>query len=186
MTRSLHREGMTAADHREAAGASARARRTSQENSDTDGFVSQWASGLNAQEHEAWADLIDNGGKTRMRVLMNLDGTVASTHLHYGQYGAAWVLNDAAAARFGKRFLNESEAASAARRRAAMARKGFTFGTIEVDGYVTTSGSGTGLSGATSVRVVTLASVEALKAGDYTVVAADNYDDESTWDAKDN
>lgn len=186
MSRSLHREGMTAADHRAAASASYKEKARSEYDSDTDGFLSQWASGLNAQEHLAWADLLDNGGKTRMRVLMNLDGTVASTHLHYGQYGASWVLNDEAAARFGKRFLNESEAASAARRRATMAKKGFTFGTIEVDGYVTTSGSGTGLSGAASVRVVTVADLDKVKAGDYKIIIADNYDDESTWDAKDN
>lgn len=183
---SLHHPGMTAEDHRAAAGRSHKARDESWDRSDTDGFLSQWASGLNAQEHEAWADLLDNGGKTRMRVLMNLDGTVASTHLAYGQYGAYWVLNDAAAARYGKRFFNESEAAKASRRQKTHAAKGFTFGTIEVEGYVTLSGGGTGLSGAASVRVVTLASIDALKAGDYTVVIADNYADDSTWDAKDN
>jgi hypothetical protein len=176
---------MTAEDHRAAAAESARRRAESYDRCDTDGFVSQWASGLLDQEHQAWADLLDNGGKTRMRVLMNLDGTVASTHLGYGKYGAYWVLNDAAATRYGKRFFSESEAGSAARRRKTHAAKGFTFGTIEVDGYVTTSGSGTGLSGATSVRVVTLASVEALKADDYEVVVKDNYDAD-TWDAKDN
>ena len=186
MSRSIHHEGMTAQDHRDAAAASAKARQESWDRSDTDGFLSQWASGLTAQEHEAWAKLLDNGGKTRMRVLMNLDGTVASTHLHYGQYGASWVVNDDTFARTGKRFVNESEARSAARRRAAMAKKGHTFGTIEVDGYVTIQGSGTGLSGAASCRVVTLASVDALKAGDYKVVVKDNFDDPNTWDAKDN
>lgn len=186
MGRSIHREGMTAEDHRAAAKGSQKAAQESWDRSDTDGFLSQWASGLTAQEHLAWADLLDNGGKTRMRVLMNLDGTVASTHLHYGQYGPSWVLNDDAAARFGKRFVNESEAASAARRRAAMAKKGFTFGTILVDGYVTVQGSGKGLSGAASCRVVTLADLDKVKAGDYQIVVKDNYDEPSTWDAKDN
>jgi hypothetical protein len=183
---SVHTEGMTATDHREAAKSRYRQEQESWERSDTDGFLSQWASNLTAREHQAWADLLDNGGKTRLRVLMNLDGTVASTHIHHGQWGASWVLNDAAAARYGKRFFKESEAASAKRRRATHASKGFTLGTVLVDGYVAIQGSGTGMSGAASCYVATLADLDKVKAGDYEIVVADNYDDAESWDAKDN
>lgn len=89
------------------------------------------------------------------------------------------MLNDDATARFGKRFYSESKAGKAATRNRNNRAKGFTLGTIEVDGYVTISGSGTGLSGAASARVVTLPVVEALRSGDYKIIDTD--DDKINW-----
>lgn len=51
-----------AAELREQAAAHERERQASWERSDTDGFLSQWASGINAQLDRARADLLEAGG----------------------------------------------------------------------------------------------------------------------------
>ena len=57
---------------------------------------------VRAEAHlAAQADLAENGGTIIVTALFNLDGTIASTHHGYGQWGAYWVLNDAAAALYG-------------------------------------------------------------------------------------
>ena len=163
-------------DLRDLAAKADRAAADSFERSDTDGFVSQAASGIMAAKYRAQADLEEAGGLMEYRVPFLLDGTIASTHLAYGQYGAYWVLNDDAAKVIGKRFLNESNANDAKRRYNANYKKGVTFGTIRVKGYVTLSGgSGTGTSGMCNVRPVTLPVTDDLRYGRYTVVATDNY-----------
>jgi hypothetical protein len=141
---------------------------------DTDGFLSQWASGMTARKQRAQADLLEAGGMIEMSALFNLDGTVASTHRAYGEYGAYWVLNDTASMRFGKRFFRPSKAQKAAIRRKNNAAKGFAEGIIRVAGYVDIVGSGTGLAGCASAYVATLPSVDALKAGDYEIVSTDS------------
>lgn len=102
---------------------------------DTDGFLSQWASDTTAREYQSKARWARECGYTNMTVLLNLDGTIASTMHREGQYGMYWVLNDDAAARFGKRFLNLSQASTYARKRAANARKGFRLGTARVPAH---------------------------------------------------
>lgn len=162
-------------DFRNQAAAAEAERQASWERSDTDGFASQAASGIMAAKYRAQAELAEAGGLMEYRVPFLVDGRIASTHLSYGQYGASWVLNDDAAAVVGKRFLSDSNAGKASTRYKNNLKKGVTFGTIRVKGYVTLSGSGTGMSSMTSVRAVTLPDVDALKAGDYEVVATDNY-----------
>jgi hypothetical protein len=173
-------EGRTAAEWREASAASYRAREESWERSDTDGFVSQWASGLTGQLNEAKAILAENDGMTETRALFNLDGTVASVHNGWGQYGEWWLLNDESAARFGKKFFAPSKANTAEKRYNADKKKGFTIGTVCVKGYATTAGGGKGMSGATGVYVATFPVVEELKAGNYTIVKTDNGPE--SWD----
>lgn len=175
----------TPADFRAKAAAAEAERHASWERSDTDGFVSQAASGIMAAKYRAEAQLAEDGGLMEYRVPFLLDGTVASTHLGHGQYGAYWVLNDHAAKVIGKRFLNESEAYEAKRRYNANAKKGVHFGTIRVKGYVTLSGGGKGTGGMSSVRPVTLPIIDDLKAGNYTVVAVDNYSElPESYDAR--
>lgn len=151
------------------------------EQSDTDGFLSQFASGLTAQKLRAEAALIEAGGTREVPALFNLDGTVASTHYGRGQFGPYWVLNDAATMRFGKRFVSPSRAQKAATRRRNLRGKGFTIGTIRVDARVEIVGSGTGLSGMASCYVAVVASIDALKAGDFEIISADSdYDEHDT------
>lgn len=146
---------------------------------DTDGFLSQWAHTIGARKLRAEADLIDAGGKIETRALFNLDGTVASTHYGYGQYGPYWVLNDEAAARYGKRFFSPSKARTFAKRRENNRKKGFTIGTIRVAGRVVIAGSGTGLSGAANAYVTTEPIVAELRAGNYEIVETETiFEDE--------
>lgn len=143
------------------------------ERSDTDGFLSQWASSITARKLRAQAELAEAGGLTETSALFNLDGTVASTHQGEGQWGPYWVLNDAAAERYGKRFYSPSRARSMATRRANNRRKGFTVGRVSVRGYVTITGSGTGMSGAASAYVTTLPVIDDLRSGDYTIIESE-------------
>lgn len=167
-------EAAKAADLRAQAAERDRAAAESFERSDTDGFLSQWASGLTAQKLRAEADLVEAGGLVTAEALFDLAGNVASTHLHYGQYGPAWVLDDEHTdANGGRRFVNESRARSGAKRHAAMLAKGYTVGLVSVRGYVTIAGSGTGLSGAASCYVSTRPVAEELKARNFTVITTD-------------
>lgn len=164
-------EGLTAEEWRAKAREYWQRRQDSWERSDTDGFLSQWSSGLMAEEYEEKARLAERGGVIEVRALFDAEtGKVASTHSHDGQWGLAWVLNDEAAEKAGKRFISESKAATPEKRAAAMRKKGFTTGLVRVKGFVTMAGSGRGLSGAASVRVVVRPDLDALKSADYEVV----------------
>lgn len=44
------------------------------ERSDTDGFLSQWASDLTGRKYQIEAELVENGGKSEFRGLFNEDG----------------------------------------------------------------------------------------------------------------
>lgn len=166
---------LTAQEHREAANASRKRQAESFERSDTDGFLSQWASDLTAREHEAWASLLEDDGMIVTQALFDLDGNVASTHSAYGQYGRYWVLNDSAAERYGKRFFSPSNAQNPEREWKNNRAKGFTLGLISVEGYVDIAANGTGLSGAASAHIVVRPVVDRLKSGEYRVLTTDSH-----------
>jgi len=162
-------KGQTAEQWREQASASKRREAESWDRSDTDGFMSQWASGLMAREYELCASLAEDGGMTTTRALFDAEtGEVASTHFAYGQWGGYWVLNDEATAKYGKRFLNESKAATGEKQRAAIVKKGFTVGRVRVKGYVAMRGGNVA-----SVSPGIFPDTDALKAGEYEVVETD-------------
>lgn len=163
----------TAEQHRAKAAAHDAAAATSFDRCDTDGFLSQWADGINARLESAKAELAEQGGTFEYICLFTTDGDVASTKQVRSRYGYGWLLNDAAAERYGRRFFNESSATDPARRHAANARKGFTLGSIRVRGYAATVGGGTGLAGAASVGVAILPVVDDLLAGRYEVITTD-------------
>lgn len=164
---------LTATEHREVAAAHEKEAAASFERCDTDGFLSQWASGITASKHRAEADLADNDGLIECLALFDTEGNVVSTHQGFGQYGEYWVLNDEAAEKYGKRFFSPSEAQKPGVAYARDRAKGFVFGYVSVRGYVTVKGGGTGLGGALGVFVTTLPVVEDLKSGAYTVVESD-------------
>ena len=160
-------KGLTPEQWREKARGNRKAAAESWERSDTDGFMSQWASGVMADEYETCAVLAEDGGLTTTRALF-FAGTdkVASTHQGEGQWGTYWVLNDEAAAAHGKRFLSESKASTGEKQRAAMVKKGFTIGRVRVKGYVA-------LRGKYTVSAGIFPDVDALRAGEYEVVETD-------------
>lgn len=85
--------GRTAEEWREKASRSERAKEESWERSDTDGFLSQWASGLGAQEARANAGIAEAGGVQEFSrlVLETLDGErVEDAKLIETRYGTKW------------------------------------------------------------------------------------------------
>jgi hypothetical protein len=119
------------------------------ERCDTDGFLSQWASGLTAQLKRRQADLLEEGGKAWFTTLADLDGNWVPSKLVDTRYGTRWVLLDA-----NGRFIQGSWMGAFPRRRSTMTRKGFR----EVQGLwpavAKMQGSGTGLSGTAWVATV--------------------------------
>lgn len=121
----------TAEEYRAAAASSRKAEAESWERSDTDGYLSQWASSQMAHRYDRLAKIAEDGGKINVLALF-LNGTVASLDQRDGQYGFYWILNDAAEAEFGKRFFNPSKAKNATDRDKA---RGFTYGYVRVDAF---------------------------------------------------
>ncbi|MFZ4434583.1 MAG: hypothetical protein ACOYOQ_15430 [Microthrixaceae bacterium] len=118
---------------------------------DTDGFVSQWASGINAQLADAKADLIEAGGVAEFPALFDVDtGEWVPSKLIDTRYGTAWALLGEDA-----KFTGEFVTAFPARE-STMARKGYREGRAVWPAKAVTYGSGTGLAGAASVRVITV------------------------------
>jgi hypothetical protein len=85
----------TAAELRAEAAAHDTAVAESWERSDTDGFLSQWASGLTAAEKRMKADLLDAGGVSTFPGLFTADGTRVKAKLIDTAYGTSWALMDA-------------------------------------------------------------------------------------------
>jgi hypothetical protein len=99
---------------------------------DTDGFLSQWASGSMAQHYRTCAELCDTQGMAPKAALFDLDGNLVSTRMIDGQYGTAWLTTDAHVAAGGSRFVNPSRARKGATRHRNLKAKGYTRGTISV------------------------------------------------------
>lgn len=85
---------MTARDeHLEAAAAHEAERHASIERSDTDGFVSQWASGLNAQLERRRAQLAADGGVATFRGLYHAaTGVRVQAKIVDTRYGRKWLV----------------------------------------------------------------------------------------------
>lgn len=82
-------------------------RQESFERCDTDGFLSQWASGLNAQLRNRQADILESGGKTRFVGLWEGARRVKAREIET-QFGDAWLLHEDEARLIkarGKKFL---------------------------------------------------------------------------------
>lgn len=141
----------TAAEYRDKARQHERDAIDSFDRCDTDGFVSQWASGVMAQEARLNAHLAEHGGTDDFAALFDLDGNLVAAKLIDGQYGLCWGLleSDDPSSRI-TRFIGAFP-----RRASTMARKGFYEGTVRCAAHVVVRGSGTGLSGALTVRPYT-------------------------------
>jgi hypothetical protein len=73
---------------------------------DTDGFLSQWASGLAAQKKRAQAEIEDNGGLWSFPCLWDLkDNCRVDADLIDGKYGKVWILSNDYTERWGRRFI---------------------------------------------------------------------------------
>lgn len=68
------------------------ARADSIERSDTDGFLSQWASGISAQLARAKAEILDAGGVAEFNCVTDVDGREIPSRLINSAYGYCYAL----------------------------------------------------------------------------------------------
>lgn len=118
------------------------------ERSDTDGFLSQWASGINAQLANAQARIVDNGGVAQFPALFTVDGEFVPARPIESKYGTRWMVLDTAGKATGE-FLPYFP-----KRRDTLAKRGYVEGFVTRPAWARCEGSGRGLSGLCSVRVV--------------------------------
>lgn len=86
---------LTAAAYREKASGHYQAAEDSFERSDTDGFLSQWASGVVARENEYLADLAEAGGKWEVTVLADLEGNEVNARPFLNKFKkVCWIIFD--------------------------------------------------------------------------------------------
>lgn len=134
------------AGFRAAAAKAEKQKQESYERSDTDGYMSQWASGLSAQEALMKAELEENAGKAEFVALFDKDGNMVPAKLIDTKYGQAWARytdpNDSSS-KFTGEFINESKSDNPKTQAAALARKGYTLGRVKAPAYVAMSGNNT-------------------------------------------
>lgn len=125
----------------------ARCRQQSQESfdrCDTDGFLSQWANDLTAQQYDAEAQLRRDGGQAEFTGLYDIaTGARLPAKLVTTRYGTAWVN-----VRTGQFFPYMP------RRKATLAKRGVEERRELAPARAVIRGSGKGLSGAATCRVI--------------------------------
>ena len=94
------------------------------ERCDTDGFMSQWASGLSAQHDRLEAQLVLNGGVAKFPALFDLQGNWVPARLIYAKYGPCWMVLDNEG-KFDGHFVSAYP-----KQRKTIANKGFLEGTV--------------------------------------------------------
>lgn len=138
---------MTAAVHERAAAAACRqSAAESFERCDTDGFLSQWASGITAQMHDLQAEIEEAGGlgefvglyMGNQRVPAKLVGFKSQ---YTCQWESQWVLSAAAAAKVGRKWIPFGPKSRVQKRLGLCERKEMAPAVAFIDGH------GTGLSG---------------------------------------
>jgi len=93
---------------------------------DTDGFLSQWASGLNSRLDNANASILEDGGVSEFDAVFDLEGNYQPAVLIDTRYGKAWSLTDS-----NGRFLNPPMfLPSRPARASTIKKKGYTIGTV--------------------------------------------------------
>ena len=136
--------------HLEKAAAAERAAQESFDHCDTDGFLSQWAHGMTAELERAKARIAADGGTSVFEGLYEGQRRVKARVI-VSKFGPSWMLDEAEddlIARRGKRYLPYGEN-SRILRDLGLAHK------EEIDdAYADIQGSGTGLAGCASCRVV--------------------------------
>lgn len=111
------------------------------ERCDTDGFVSQWANGLTAQQKRLEANLIENGGTTEIVGPVTADGEPVRWKVVDTRYGTRWLVLD-----------DNDDAVDwldvTVKNFATLRRKGYSLGQYRVKGIAEIVGGGRGLAGA--------------------------------------
>lgn len=126
-------KGKTGDQWREESRACSRRSYESFERSDTDGFLSQWASDTTAREYDLCADLADANGQWEFRAVFSLAGELLDAREVETKFGWSWMIRqaDGTAAWF-----NPSEAKNGERRYKTDTGKGYLIGVIRTEGRV--------------------------------------------------
>jgi hypothetical protein len=134
----------TGAELRDMAAQAERRAWESFERSDTDGYLSQWASDITARLYREQAAIADNGGRAEFGALFDLAGELVPAKFIETRYGMAWGLleSDDPQSRF-VGWFNPSRARNEATRRANDARKGYYVGRVAAPAKADTAGSTT-------------------------------------------
>lgn len=155
---------MNATDLRTQAAACRQRRMESQDRSDTDGFLTQWASGLQANLLEEQAKIVENGGRGSFCGLYEGDRRLMAKLIHT-QFGPSWLLHDDEAAVFGRRFIPATEKSR------VRAKLGLRERPENAPAWAKLDGAGRGLSGTCYVSVYRTGcqwGQDAVCSGDYT------------------
>ena len=157
--------GGTAQELKARAAAHARAAGDSFERSDTDGALTQWAHGVNGERDLLASEIAENGGYHRFPALFDRNGALVHAREIETRHGWRWLITDPRDPNGPGQWFRESGAKDWRKRLAFNASKGYFVGSVLLPAVAVTRGSGTGLSGACSVRAV---AVPANGPGDYT------------------
>lgn len=137
-------------DYRAKAAAARQAERDSFDRCDTDGFVSQWVSGLSARKYDLMASIEENGGRHEFLGLYQGERRVKARMI-FTRFGSSWLLHEDEVELIqarGKKFMPTGFNSRILKQ----------FGLEErwemAPAYATYSGNGTGLSGLASCSVV--------------------------------
>ena len=135
-----------AKEMRESASNSRKSARESFDRCDTDGFVSQWASNINADLLSTKAGILENGGMAEMAALLDGERVLDAKQIPT-KYGVCWLLEDAEAEKYGRRFIPFG------RNSRIQKKLGLHQDFVMKLAWAAISGSGTGLAGAATCRV---------------------------------
>jgi hypothetical protein len=141
-------EKRTADEYRAMAAAARKRAADSFERCDTDGCVSQWANDTSALLYDRLAALAEAGWVAHFKHLYTLDGERVNAKAIRTRYGLAWAVMDDAG-QFTGEFLDYHLKPK------TLAKKGYEIREELAPAYAELRGSGKGLAGAMSVRVVT-------------------------------
>ena len=142
-------EKLTATEHRERASKHFQAKEDSFDRCDTDGFLSQWASGISGQLEARKAELAEAGWTSTFPGLYRRsDGARVRAKLIDARYGLCWAFCDEEGT-FTGRFLSHSKGT----KRSRLYREGFELREETAPANARITGSGTGLSGTAWVEV---------------------------------
>ncbi len=119
------------------------------ERCDTDGFLSQWASGINAELNREKARISRQKGLDTFNGLYSGDTRVRAKIVN-GRYGSVWFIDESDRDLTGGRKFIPTGSGSRVQRELGLSERKET-----APAWVCTAGSGTGLSGACSVHVIT-------------------------------
>lgn len=169
---------LTPTELRERADAHERKAQESFERCDTDGFVSQWASGISAQVDRLEADIRENGGMATFPALLR-DGELVPAVIIDTRYGSRWGVFASAeeANSYGGTIIEWVPMGER-----ALAKRGYTMGRVLRPAFaeVKAPKGARGLSGAASAFAgVSLKKGEPRFDPDAEVVVTDIYEEES-------